>query len=200
MGRRDYDDDDDDDDRDDDRPVRRPRKEGGGGKTVLIVVGIISLVILLIVGSCLGLGYYAFWSAKKSVTAFGDSMRADSEAQSFLGKLKGSPQTAYDSMAPSYKATTTRDQFQQIVNRYPPLTKHVFPRKTTYNPITGSSPNRKEVVSYELTDNTFEPEPFTQPGQPKIPRPIPGPKTCTATMTVAEQPDGSWKVESFSVQ
>ncbi len=198
MGRR-RDDDDDDDDLDD-RPSRRPAKKGGGGgKTVLIVVGFKAMVILLIVGGCVGLGLYGWFSAKKAVTEFGDSMKADSEAQSFLGKLRFDPQSAYDSTAPSYKASTSRDQFQQLLNRNPPLTKHTFPRKTSYNPMTGAPPNRKEVVSYELTDNTFEPEPFPQPGQPKPPKALPGPKTITATLILAEQAGGVWKVESLTV-
>ena len=201
MGRRrDYDEED-DDDFDDDRPVRRPAKSGGGGKTVLIVLGIVGAVLLLIVGICGFFVYRAVSSARNNINNTFDSMKADAEAASFLSKLTIDTKSAYDSTAPAYKATTSLDQFQLLINRYPPLTKHGFPRKTTFNPMTGEPPNRKVAIGYELTDNSFDPPDFgpPQPGQPKPTKPI-GPKIITVVMTVAEQVGGIWKVESMTVQ
>ena len=194
--RRRDDDDDDDDDFDDDRPVRRPAKGGGGGKTVLIVVGIIALVLLLIAGACGGMLWYAAKSAKNSVNNTVSIFEATAEADSFLFKLTSDPQTAYDSTSPAFKSSMSRDSFQQLLNRTPVLTKANTHRALSTNAPTGTTPNRKMVVVYEVTKFGEDFEPFPQPGQSKPP---PGPRTITATITVAEQSSGIWRVEGITV-
>jgi hypothetical protein len=199
MGRR-RDDDDDDDDDFDDRPMRTPKKEGGGGKTVVIVVAIIAFVVVLIVGGCAGLGYWVFYSAKKSVNNTFSQFEASAEADTFLFKLSTDQvQAAYDSAAPSFRSSMSRDALQQLINRNPLLTKHTSRRALTFNSPTGSAPNRKQAISYELSKLWDDPEPWVEPGKPKPTKAAPGPKTITVTVTVAEQPGGFWKVENLTV-
>ncbi len=201
MGRRRDDDDYEDEDDDfDDRPVRRPAKSGGGGgKTVLIVLGIVALVLLLVVGGCVGLGYWGFLSAKKSVNNTFSQFEASAEADSFLFKL-GSDQTqaAYDATSPAFKTSISRDRLQQMINQNPLLTKNSSRRALTFNSPTGSTPNRKQTITYELSKWIDDPEPWTPPGQPKPTKAIStGPRTIT--ITVAEQSGGFWKVENLTI-
>ncbi len=194
MGRRRRDDDDDDDDDFDDRPIRRPAKSGGGGKTVLIVLGIVGLVLLLVVGGCIGLGYWGFLSAKKSVNNSFSQLEAAGEANSFFAKLAtDQTQAAYDSTSPAFKASISRDRLQQMINLNPVLTKNSSRRQLSSGITSGSTPNLKQTITYELSNFN---EPFPQPGQPVKP---PGPRTITVTITLAEQPGGFWKVENLTI-
>ena len=202
MGRRRDDDDDDDDDDDfDDRPVRRPAKSGGGGgKTVLIVLGIVGFILLVIVGVCGFLMYRGVTGVQNAANNFTGQFEASAEADSFLFKLSTDQiQAAYDSASPAFRASISRDRLQQMVNQNPLLTKNTSRRALTFNSPTGTTPNRKQTITYELTKLWDDPEPFPQPGQPKQPKVVTGPKTITVTITVAEQQGGFWKVENLSI-
>ena len=191
-------DDDDDDDDLDERPGQK--SGGGGGKTVLIVLGIVGGVLLLGVAGCLGLGYWGFLSAKKSVNNSLSTFEATAEADSFLFKMAAEQvQPAYDSTSPNFKATMSRDQFQQLINRNPLLAKNTTRRAVSFNAPTGSPPTRKSVNTYEISKMFDDPEPWTPAGQPKPIKPPPGPKTITVTVTVAEQANGMWKVDGLTV-
>ena len=197
MGRRRDDDDDDNDD--DDLPVRRPQKKGS--KTIWIVLGIILLVVFLIVGVCVGGCIYVYKKAESNVNDINDSFRGTIESDSFLTSLSSNQtQTAYDSTAPNFKATMSRDGFEQLLKRYPLLTKNSTHRKLSSNAPTGTSPNRKLTNTYEYTKLFDDPEPFVPAGQPRPPKVPPGPRTITVAITVAEQAGGFWKVENISVQ
>jgi len=199
MARR-RDDDDEDDDDFDDRPSRKSgKKEGGGGKTVIIVVGIIALVILIIVGGCAGLIWYGVSSAKKSVSNTVSLFEATAEGDSFLFKLSSDPQTAYDSTSAGFKTSMSRDSFQQLLNRNPVLTKSNTHRMLTTNTPTGTAPNRKVTISYEVTKFGEDFEPWTPPNQPKPTKAAPGPRTVNVTLTLAEQSAGFWKVDGITV-
>ena len=200
MGRRrdDDDDDDDDDDIDDDRPVRRPEKSGGGGgKIVLIVLGIVGVVLLIIVGTCGFLMYRGVTGVRDAAYNLEDSAKARAECDSFLTKLStDQTQLAYESTSPEFKASISRDRLQQMINQNPLLTKNFSRRAMSFNAPTGTTPNRKHTMTYELTKPFDDPTPFPQPGQPAKP---PGPRTITITITVAEQPGGFWKVENLTI-
>ena len=206
MGRRredDYDDRDDDlDDDFDDRPVRRPAKAGGGGKTVLIVLLVVGLVLLLIFGVCGFFVYRAVTSVKNAANNITGQMGASAEADSFLFKLStDQTQAAYESTSPAFKSSISRDRLQQMINQNPLLAKHTGPRALTFNSPTGAAPNRTQTISYELNKLFDDPDPWTPPGQPKPTKTVvTGPRTITVTITVAEQADGIWKVDSLVVK
>ena len=196
MGRRR--DDDDDDDGEDDLPIRRPQNKGS--KTIWIVLGIVALVLLLVVGVCVGGVYWAFKSAKSKVDSVGAQFESSFEAESFLGKLStGQTQTAYESGSPAFKSSMSRDQLEQLIKRNPLLTKHRKRTALTFNAVTGSSPSRKQVIVYELSDSSDD-DPWAQQNQTKGTKIVGGPKIITVTITVAEQAGGFWKVENLSVQ
>ncbi len=200
MGRRR--DDEDDDDFDDDRPARRPEKSGGGGgKSVLMVLGIIGGILLVLALICGGLIWYAVSSAKKAANNLVSQFETTAEADSFLSKLStDQTQAAYDATAPGFKSSMSRDQLEQLIKRNPLLAKHSSRRALTFNAPTGSSPNRKQTISYELSKLFDDPEPWTPPGQAKPTKLVnTGPRTVTVTVTVAEQAGGFWKVENITV-
>ncbi len=125
------------------------------------------------------------------------------EAEEFLSKLSGDRvQAAYDSTAPAFKTSMTFEQFQKLIAKNPLLTGHTESRPLTSKEPTGKPPNRRQTISYELTefdegaDDEFDAKPKPKP-KPK--KGAAGPKSLTVTLTLAEQPGGFWKVEGLTV-
>lgn len=211
---------DDDRDRDDDRPRRRrdyddaPPKKGGGVGMVLLIVGLVVGIPLLVCG---GIVWYVVSQVQKGFNEVAGSLESRAAAITFLDALERDDVTA------AYTAHTTTDfrngvtqaQFEALVKANPVLTRtnnhntaNVFP-----TPV-GTAPNRK--VTFTFTISAFggaDPEPFDPPGTApgtmkrppatkKDPFPAPGgpaPKPVTCTITVAEQPGNTWKVDGFTI-
>ncbi len=205
MGRRrDHDDDEDEIDDEDERPSRRRAKKKEKSNTTLLVV--LAGVAVVLIAACGGVAWYAISSAKKVVDNMAGQFGSTAEAEEFLSKISsGQTQAAYDSTAPAFKSSMTRERFQQLLASQPLLTKHTDTRPLTSQEPTGKAPNRKHAISYELTelDEDFDPDDDDPPlpvKKPKGKKGAPaGPKSLTVTITVAEQPGGLWKVEGLTV-
>ena len=213
MGRR-RDDEQEDEDFDD-RPSRRRGNRPEKKNNLPMILGIVGVIVVLIIAACGGMVYYAVSSAKKVVDEVSVRFASVAEADSFLDKLSDSKiQTAYDSTSPSFKASTSFVQFQQLIDKHPLLKKPFSHFSTMSAAPTGVAPNRMQVISYELYDidnadpgdagDDPELEPRPPVKKPKVTKPgirpgTPGQKSLTVTITLAEQPGGFWKVEKFTV-
>lgn len=201
-----------DDDTDDDRPRRRrddedpPKKKGGVG-VVLLIVGLAVGIPLLICG---GVGVWIYFSVKKGLTDFGGTLQADIAAEGFLNTLElGDIDGAYNSTAASFKATTSKDQFEKLMKANPVLTSSHYATQKGFPTPTGTPPNRKATFTFTVSPSSFGDPDMTPPtgvGKPPVtsPKPptpstAPSPKTVTCTINVAEQSDGTWKVDGFTV-
>ena len=191
MGRRRED----EEDVDDDRPARRPQKPGGGGKRTLVILGFSGAMVLVILAGCALSGWFLL--KPKFVSPHEETAQtfAQSEADKFLEALTYNAGTmTYESMSPAYQSATSYARFQELVARNPLLTGHKTTRVLSADAPTGTKPNRKMVVGYELVGFT---------GTPDLPdatkRTKSSAKTLAVTITVAEQPDGKWKVDGLSV-
>ncbi len=200
MGRR-RDDDDEDEEEDDFEAPRKRRSKKGKAKnsttTILIVVGVIVAVLVL---GCGGIAWYVVSSTKKAINEISGQIEASDEADNFLGKLSSEQtQAAYDSTTPAFKTSMTKEQFAALVKKHPLLSTHDDARPLSTNQPTGTTPNRKKITTYELTE-------WDDDSDPDFERPKPkkgakgGPKSLRVTITVAEQAGGFWMVDSLVVE
>lgn len=196
---RDYDDDDDRPRRrrydDDDRPRRRPdrpppRNSGSGTGTVLLIVGlVVGIPLVLGVIGLICAGFFAYQAARVAPANMNPTMAeidAEVAAEEFLDELEsGNTFGAYLSTSSRYRAGTSQMQFDRTVNANPVLTSSHTANQIGTTRIIGASPNRTASLTYNVV-------PFAG-------GPGPGVRTVTCTVKVAEQPDGTWVVDGFSV-
>jgi cellulase/cellobiase CelA1 len=206
--------DDDDDDRDreyDDRPRRRkrsrydeaPPKSNTG--LILLVVGLAVGLPLLV---CVGVAAWGFLEVKKVGEQMGAGFEAEAGAEEFFEALSRNDVTAaYDAhTTAAFRAGTSREAFTKLVRANPVLTASNWPTSSTVTPKpTGSAPNRTLTLTYTVAPDEeddgmddFDPDTPRRPNPP--PRPNAArPKSVTCTVVVAEQPNGSWKVDKFTI-
>ncbi len=192
---RDYDDDDRPrrrrNEEDDDRPRRRydrPPPSSGTG-TVLLIVGLvvgIPMVLGVIGLVCVGMfGFMAARAPMGNMNATMTSIEVEMEAEGFLSELEAGDTTgAYLSTTPRYQAGTTQMQFDRLVKANPVLTSPHTASQIGTTSVVGTSPSRSATLTYNVA-------PFAAGAGP--------PRAVTCTVKVAEQPDGTWKVDGFSV-
>ena len=198
MGRRRDDDDDDEEELDESPRKRRSSKRNEKKSNTPMILAIVGMAVVVLVLACGGIAWWAVSSTKKVMEEVVAQQGSAEEAENFLGKLSSEQtQAAYDSTTPAFKTSMGKEQFAQLLKKHPLLTKHDDATPLTASSPTGMAPSRKKVTSYELTewDDDIDPE---------FPRPKPkrgaGPKSLTVTITVAEQADGIWKVDSLVVK
>lgn len=209
---------------DDDRPRRRrddddrpPAKKGGTG-VVLLIVGLVVGIPLL---TCGGIGVWLYFKVRQVATDIGGTFQADIAAIAFLNTLKnGDLDGAYMSTSANFKTTTSKEQFEKLVKANPVLTTSHKHTQNGFPSPTGTAPNRRVTLTFtvsydasgialgeQLDDlsrmnaearNTGA-KPVPPPTIPKTPSTAPTPKGTTCTITLAEQPDGTWKVDGFTV-
>lgn len=222
MPRDEYDDRDDDRrrrdfDRDDDQPRRRrrpdpddrdydrtPRKSNIG--LILLIVG---LVVGLPILACGGFAVWGFFVAKKGFDQFQVMFGGEMAAQSFLHTLEGgNTQLAYDMTSANFRTNTTKQQFEDLVKANPVLTSANTTNQSGFPSPTGTAPNRKIVLTFTINPghsvNEFEPDKDDPGFKPKVEKPKnvpvnPNAKAIVCTLTVAEQPDGIWKVDGLTI-
>jgi hypothetical protein len=206
---RDYD----DDDRDD-RPRRRSRRDDDDrdrpapkSNTGLILL-IVGLVVGLPVLGCAGLGIWGFFAAKKGIDQVMTMAGGEAAALSFLRTLEGgNVQGAYDLTSANFKATKTKADFEALVKANPVLTSAHIANQSGFPSPTGTAPNRKMVLTFSLVpghDFDAMDEDEDDPIKPKVAKPKgakenPNAKPLVCTITVAEQADGQWKVDGFTI-
>lgn len=215
--------DDDRDDRDDDRPRRRrgdddgpPRKSNTG--MILLIIGLAVGIPLLVCGGVVAYFVYVVGqvasSVKQGIEQVSSAAQADVAAGNFLTTLQfGNVEGAYQSTTANFKTTTSLDEFQKLVKANPVLTTTHRADTNGFPPLTGTAPNRRSTVIFTVNPDetgdemnhvgrTSSTGPI-QPGtgsKPTAPRSTaPAPKGVTCTITVAEQPDGTWKVDGFTI-
>jgi len=208
MPRDEYDD-------EDDRPRRRRRRDDDDYERPAAKsnTGVILLVVGLVVGipvlGCAGLGIWGYFAAKKGFDQLQTMVGAEMAAESFLNTLEGGNiQHAYDMTSANFKSTTTKVQFEQLVKANPALTSSNYYSHSSGIPnATGTAPNRKMVLIFNVTPGDgMDEEDFDDEGEPikpKVPKPNakanPNAKPVNCTITVAEQADGTWKVDGLTV-
>lgn len=199
MGRRRDDDDDEDEEELDESPrKRRSSKRNEKKSNTPMILAIVGVAVVVLVLACGGIAWWAVSSTKKVMEEVVAQQGSAEEAENFLGKLSSEQtQAAYDSTTPAFKTSMSKDQFAQLLKKHPLLTKHDDATPLATSSPTGVAPNRKKVTNYELTE-------WDDDGDPEFPRPKSkkggGPKSLTVTITVAEQADGIWKVDSLVVK
>ncbi len=204
------------DDRRDDRPRRRggddaPKKGGKGWLIALIIVG----GILLICGGIIAAGAYFLSQAVTAVSQAANNaittVQAEVAAGNFLTTLQfGNVDGAYDGTTANFKATTSKDAFAKLVKDNPVLaaTHHADPNGLAA--VTGAAPNRKATARFvvnpsDVADEMNHVGSRTTGTGPKsmATKPVstaPAVKGVSCTVLVAEQADGTWKVDGFTVQ
>jgi hypothetical protein len=178
---------------DDDRPRRRDRRPppppSSGTGTVLLIVGLVVGVpmVLGVIGLvCVGaFGFMAARAPMGNMNASMASIEVEITAEEFLGELQSGDSTgAYLSTSSRYRAGTTQMQFDRLVKASPVLTTTHTADQIGTTSVVGAAPNRTATLTYNVV-------PFA--GGPASPRAV------TCTVKVAEQPDGTWQVDGFSV-
>ncbi|MFO0935702.1 MAG: hypothetical protein U0798_04190 [Gemmataceae bacterium] len=140
------------DDDDDDRYDRRSRSSGS--KTVLIILGVFGGIFLLICVTCAGLFIYGVNQAKKAIALVVDTDRA---GDTFFRDLSsGRVDEAYASTSASYKTKTSRQQFDEILKKYPILKTHQVHRQIMPGIPAGSAGKMTATMSYELFENVAD--------------------------------------------
>jgi hypothetical protein len=223
MPRDEYDDRDDDRPRrrrdeyddEDDRPRRRRRdpddrdydRQPPKSNTGLILL-IVGLVVGLPMLACAGFFVWGMFAFKNVANQFQTMIGGSMAAESFLNQLEGgNTQLAYDMTSANFRATTSKAQFEQLVKANPVLTSANSRSESGGLPTpTGTAPTRQLVLTYTVTPG-HDPDGFVDEDdpdfKPKVPKPKakenPAAKGIVCTVTVAEQPDGTWKVDKFTV-
>lgn len=205
-----------DDDRDDDRPRRRRRdRDDDDRPPAKSNTGVILLVVGLVVGlpmvACAGVFVWGMFAFKKVADQVTTMMGGQMAATSFLDRLaNGDTAGAYALTSADFKAAQTLDQFERLVKEHPTLTAsnhHSQPGMP--NPI-GEPPNRTVTLTFVVSPGAASPDDDFDPDDPDaVPKPKAKPKTpptaaakgkaVTCTIRVAEQPDGQWKVDGFTI-
>lgn len=140
-------------------------------KVLIIVLICLGVFVLLAVGSCIGLGFFAFKTVTKELEA------AQAPAETFFGQLQaGQIQAAYQSTSPDFQAQQTLAQFTAFVAQQPNLTGHSSRNTTGFN-MSNVNGVKQATLPYALN----------------------GP-TGTTNCTVIMQDNGSgWKVHRLTV-
>jgi hypothetical protein len=204
------------DDRDDDRPRKRRRRDDDDydrpppkSNTGLILL-IVGLVVGLPILACGGFMVWGFFAAKKGFDQVMVMAGGEMAAQSFLNALEGNNiQSAYDMTSADYKTKKTKADLEQLVKANPVLTSANYHTNTGLPTPTGTSPNRKMVMTYSINPGNdpdgFDPDEGEDDPEfkPKVAKPKakanPNAKGITCTITLAEQADGQWKVDNFTI-
>ena len=210
--------DDDSRDRRDDSPGRRQDDEGpekgGTGKVLLIIVICVGIPLL----TCGGVIAYIAYVASQVVASFKQGVdhvvttaQTEVAAANFLTTLQsGNVDGAYDGTTANFKATTSKEGFAKLVKDNPVLTSthHADPNGLAV--VTGTSPNRKATARFvvnlsDVADEMKQVDSRTTTGTSRKPpstKPAstaPGAEGVSCTVIVAEQADGTWKVDGFTV-
>ena len=99
---------------------------------------------------------------------------------------------SYQETSPAFKSSMPLQHFYNLVDGYPLFVFHKNRMLINSGPVTGTAPNRKQILVYELSKPAE-----TRPGTKTV---IPAPTPLKVTITVGEQQSGPWKVDSLSVQ
>lgn len=207
--------DDDDDDREyDDRPRRRrrsrydedPPKSNAG--VILLIVGLAVGIPVLI---CVGIGAWGFLEVKKVGEQMGAGFEAEMAAEEFFQTLsRNDADAAYTAhTSDAYRAATTKEAFIKLVRANPVLTASNWPSSSTVTPKpVGTAPNRTLTLVYTVAPDDdsdiddIDPDDKPAPGRPPVrpgkPNATPL-KAVTCTVVMAEQANGSWKVDKFTI-
>jgi hypothetical protein len=196
---------DDDEEDDDDRPRRRRRgREADPPRSNTPVV---LVVVILVVGlpllACAGFGVWGVMEFNKTVTRFEAGANAAEAGDAFFAALaRNDVNAAYDShTTAAFRTGTSRAAFAQLVKQHPVLTaSHIAaPNSFTPTPV-GTAPTRTATLTYTVEPDVWEDDP-DEPAVPPPTKPKPGqpPKAVTCTVVVAEQPNGVWKVDKFTI-
>lgn len=197
--------DDNDEDEDDDRPRRRRRRreaEPPKSNTPIVLI-----IILLAVGvpllACAGFGVWGVMEFNKTISNIQTGVNASSAADAFFAALtRNDVNAAYDSHTTAgFRAGTSRAAFTQLVNQHPVLTAGHLAAPNTFSPTpVGTAPNRTVTLTYTVEPDVWDDDP-DDPAVPPPTKPKPGQPTkpVTCTVVVAEQPNGTWKVDKFTI-
>src|SRR5437763_1249864 len=124
--------------------LARRRPAASTVKVLIIVFICLGVFGLLVVGSCVGLGFFAFKKVSEELDA------AKVPAEAFFDQLKaGQPQAAYQSTDADFQAQQILDQFKGFVALYPNLTAHTSRNSAGFN-MTTVGGVKQAILPYTL--------------------------------------------------
>ncbi|MCU0705053.1 MAG: hypothetical protein MUF18_13855 [Fimbriiglobus sp.] len=201
---------DDDEDDEDDRPRKKRRRreepKSNTGKVLLIVGLAVGIPLLL----CAGVSLWGILQVGKVANQIEAGVKGEQAADSFFAALARNDVTgAYDTYTTdAFKASTTKANFEKLVKAHPILTTSNDATTGTMPTPVGTKPNRTLTLTYMVEtfnpnnwDEDFDednPQPKPKPKPPVNPA-TPTPKAVTCTVVVAEQANGTWKVDKFTI-
>lgn len=204
-----YRDDRDEDEDENDRPRRRRsrRDEEPPKNNTPMILLVVGLAVGLPLLGCAGLGVWFFFEAKKGF----DSMEAGFEASNAADQLfetlsRDDVTTAYQAhTSDAFKAGTSKEAFAKLVKAHPVLTADHWADSGMPPKPVGTAPNRTVTLTYTVSrDDVMMDDVADEDAPPGRPKPPANPKaarfkTVTCTVVVAEQPNGTWKVDKFTI-
>jgi hypothetical protein len=207
------DDRDDEDDEEDDRPRRRKRsrRDDEPPKSNLpVILLVVGLAVGLPILGCVGFGVWVFFETKKGFDSIEAGFEASSASDTFFEALsRNDVNAAYQAhTTDAFKAGTSKDAFARLVKANPVLTTDHWADSGMPPKPVGQKPNRTVTLTYTVSQDDPGMDDFDPDDQPQPPRGRPQPppqpkaaafKTVTCTVVVAEQPNGTWKVDKFSI-
>ena len=193
-------------DRDGDEYEYTERRGGSSStKTVFIVLGIVGGLILLGIIGCVGIiGYSAFQATK----GFGDVFGSTSSSSSFFEHLSGGRiDAAYNGTSADYKAQISRAQFDDLLKKYPLLTKNASHTMSKMNMVTTTGTKKSTTLEFTIledghpdamVDDDDDPDLKPKPKAPKKPDAAVQPKSLVVTLTMIEE-NGQWVVDKMTI-
>jgi len=166
-----------------------------------LIIGGVALVLILGFGACGLGGFFVMKNAGKGFDDFEAQMDATDTASDFFVDLQdGNADAAYLETSSKFQQANSKAAFEAALKKYPMLTKHKYAREQTFGaPMSGTKPQRKMTVKYDLTMNFDDEFDFDDADTPN-PKPKPKPNAkLVVGLTVAEQPDGTWKVDEWTL-
>jgi hypothetical protein len=202
-----------DDGDDEDRPRRRSQGSDDPPKSNLpVILLVVGLAVGLPLLGCAGFAVWGFFQVKDAVQQEIAGDEASSAADSFFEALsRQDVNAAYQAhTTDAFKAGTSKDAFARLVKANPVLTTPHWADSGVPPKPVGQKPNRTVTLTYTVSHDEVGMEDIDPDDQPPG-RPVPGRpkppanpkanqfKTVTCTVVVAEQPNGTWKVDKFSI-